>query len=178
MTKINLIPRELSVGGSVHKTAKKITNISIGTAVFAGFGVIAFLGVTLFYNQNINKLNSSNNILKNQISALQQSEQKLVFAKDRLGKITEVQAQDSAAKGLENFNFLYDFINTSGMFVLEVSVASDKLEMSMSSTSLSATTSLFEFLEANKSLFDIVEVPTFSYSPTSGYIINLEFKNK
>lgn len=177
--KINLIPAELSVGGGINKISKQLTNTSIAAAVVAGFAVVVFLGIVIFYNQDFKKINSSNNTLKNQITALQQSEQKLVFAKDRLGKIAEVQAQETALGRLVDFNFLYDFLKSnSDLSVLEVSINSDKLEMSIISTTLSATTSFFNFLNENKEDFDRIKISTFSYSPSSGYVVNLVFKDK
>lgn len=177
--KINLIPAELSVGGGINKISRQLTNTSIAAAVLAGFSVIVFLGIVIFYNQDFKKINFSNNTMKNQITALKQSEQALVFAKDRLGKIAEVQAQETALGGLIDFNFLYDFIKTSdSLSVLEVSINSDKLEMSIISTTLSATTAFFDFLEDNRENFDRIEISTFSYSPSSGYVVNLVFKDK
>lgn len=179
MKKINLIPPELSVGGLVNKIARKLATASIAGAVLAGFMAIVLLGIIIFYNQDFKKINSSNNVLKNQINALQQSEQKLVFAKDRLGKIIEVQAQDTALEGLGNFNLFYDFLKSNNdISVSEASIDSDKLEMSVISVSLSATTLLFDYIDTNKSMFGKVMVSTFSYSPTSGYVIGLVFEDK
>jgi hypothetical protein len=175
MAKINLIPPELAVAGSTNKLAQKLTQISIVGAAISIFSALVLLGVFVFFSTQLRKVTTENNSLKNQITNLQRSEQRLVFAKDRLGKIKGLSTQQSALEELEDFDLLYEFVKgKTEITVREVNVDKEMLEVSFYASTLSSITDFFKFLQENKEKLNVVDITSFSFSPSAGYILSLE----
>lgn len=176
MEKINLIPADLRVGGTTNKVSKTLNQLTVIMAGISVFAIIAILGFFFFYSSELKKATLASDGLKKQISSLEQSEQKLIFAKDRLEKISQVKNMDTALEEIAGFNLLYSFLKIhEDMSVTDVSMDTKKLEISILSTSLGSITSFYEFLDVNKKEFERVSVSIFSFNPSAGYILNLVF---
>ncbi|MCS7092487.1 MAG: hypothetical protein NZM26_03995 [Patescibacteria group bacterium] len=92
MSEINLLPEELKPSGYISKLDNAIKKISI--FLLALLILICFLGGSaygfLFYQNDL--LNNENQKLKSEILALESVEQRLVFLKDRISKVSKVNA--------------------------------------------------------------------------------------
>lgn len=179
MEKINLIPSDLRVGGITAKIVKKLNMFSLGGVVVLVVVLLGFLGVYIYNYLEIKKLNETSDSLKNQISALENSQSMLVFAKDRLGKIKKAKGGDTAIEEIDDFKVLYSFLKSrDDISITEVNIESAKLELSISAKSLSSFTAFFKNIHDTKDEFGEVELSNFAYSPTSGLVSSLVFKTE
>lgn len=180
MYNVNLIPQDLSVGGRTNKAAGAIRSLSILIAVLLVVSLLGVVGLFFYFSTTLSSVNNSNNQLKTQISNLEQSEQKFVYAKDRLDKIEKINSLESSVEEISTFNSLYNFLKGQpGMRVSEVSIDPKKLELSVSSESFGSMSNFMNNLDQESEKltkdFKTITLDSFSYSQSSGYVASLVF---
>lgn len=177
MKNVNLIPTELSVGDSVTKIAKSFKSTSVVLAAIAIFAILVAFGGFFFFSQNLKDITTESENLKRGISDLEKSEQRLIFAKDRLAKIKEIQSEENAIDEVKAFDTMYKLVTSLGnISVSGVKIDSNTIEFSVVSTSLSSMTSFFEGINDQSDLFSKVALSSFGYVPSVGYSANLVFE--
>lgn len=178
MKAVNLIPTELSVGDTTNKTANILKQASTIAGIISVVLIVSFIGIFVFYSFRVSDTVKTNDSLKQQVNSLSQSEQKLVFAKDRLLKIKEVKAKENSLNELEKYDMIFNNIKfDNNILISEVSIEPGQLEFSIISPNRDSISSFFDFLNNNKDSFDNVTVSTFSYAPTSGYNVGFVFES-
>jgi hypothetical protein len=174
--KFNLLPPELSVSKGLSKTLKiaKALNV-IGVAAFLIFGV--GLGVFFIISYfSLKSINSANDALRNQVAMQQASEQKIILLKDRIKKIMTVQKLSNALPGLATVEPLLANLSSSTS-ISQMKIDSTAIDLSLN---LKNNTDLSAFLSVinNSKIFKAITISTFSFSPTTGYLIDVNMVKK
>lgn len=176
--KINLIPSELAVPSEFVKVTKILNRITIIIASLLLIFVIVIFGLFYSFNTSIVRADQINTDLKNRISALETSEQKLVLAKDRISKIKYVQDSKSLGDEIGRFkSFISVVASNPAVLITEASLSSSGTEV----TVLAKTTEdLKLFLEplSTISVYQRIIVTSLGYSSANGYVLNVDLINK
>jgi hypothetical protein len=174
--KFNLLPPELSVSKDLSNTLKILRALDvIGIAAFLIFGV--GLGVFFIISYfSLRNINSTNSALKSQVNVRQGSEQKIVLLKDRIKKIMTAQKISDALPGLVTAEPLLANLSSSTS-ISQMKIDSTSTDLSLN---LKSNTDLSTFLSAVEisNIFKTVTVSTFSFSPTTGYLIDVNMVKK
>lgn len=169
---INLLPTNLVAQAPVSKFAnllKKIT--TLGFVLF----ILAITVVGAYYLINYFTISSSVNkqtILKEQIKSLEQTEQKVFLAKDRLDKIKTALNIESADKNLEKLENFYSAI-AGTVTISEADITSKKTEISVVARNSSFLTTFLGNLTTSD-LFKTINLTSFGFNSSNGYFITVE----
>ena len=167
--KLNLLPSDYALTGSVSTSLKAIKSLNV---VLLGIFLAAALGMTVFLvfsSISLNNLNSVNSRLKTQIQSQQSAQQQAILLKDRLVKIKEISKEPSATNNFAGatsiFNALSDFVTIS-----ELNLDSEKVNMTLG---FKTNTELNEFVKSleNQTAFSNVTLNSFGLNPVSGYLV-------
>lgn len=174
--KLNLLPPEYGTLGQLGKILR-VTR-ALGVIAMVLFFVFA-LGVSAFFiisTITINGLNSDINSLKNRVTAQQTSEQQIVLIKDRVGKIKSILATPDA---LINLTAVSPYISgLSGSTTLsDLSADSSKVDMTLTFRSNTDLTNFMSQISNDKN-FSTVVMPSFAFSSTAGYSVQITALNK
>ena len=167
MPVINLLPKDLVPREGVLKTAsvlKKVLIIGFTGLIILIVSLIAvFLVLSGRYDDSIDRQKE----LKNQISALEQTEVRLVLVKDRLVKANQVLALDSAESEMTSLDSLIGIL-PDGIVVETADLRSAMSEMTLSAPNSS---SLAEFLAKliSAGIYQRIELLSLDYSEAKGY---------
>jgi len=173
---INLLPKDLLPSAGLIKTAKLLKNL-----LTLGFGIftIALVGLVAFFTLNSISLRSSSarqEELKTSIKALEQTEQGLVLVKDRLAKVKEVLGKDSGAEEIDNLAKVSS-LTTAGVDLTEAVVFKDELDTTFNVSDASLLTSFMAQIIATGT-YKRIDLNSFSFNPSVGYLISLAFVTK
>lgn len=174
--KVNLLPTELRVSGGVAqflKISRMLGVIALAVFLVSGLGLGAFFAISSI---ELNNLNTANDSLKSQEATLSKTEAQLVVLKDRIAKIKIAQAVPSSTKNLTNFDPLLSSLST-GTKIGELDVDTAKITASMDFTSNSDLRSFVNAISTS-SIFKNVTIASFSFNPTTGYLVNLTIATK
>ncbi|EKE05790.1 MAG: hypothetical protein ACD_19C00176G0012 [uncultured bacterium] len=175
---INLISQEMTVPTKIVVLAKVLNKISIIGTIFLILAAIGLISGLLYFNSQYKKTISNIDSLKVKITDLEESEQKLILAKNKLSKIAYIRSINSIDNELDNYNALKNqiLINSVSFDTAEVIFDPNKTETSFKfsdTTNLSnALTTLSKFDKYKK-----IILTSLGYNTTSGYLINLIFSN-
>jgi hypothetical protein len=169
---INLLPTNLVAQGPVVKIANTLKKI-----VIAGFSIfiLAVVIIVAYYLINFFTLRSSlakQEVLKTNIKALGQTEQKVFLIKDRLDKIKIVLGAESADKNLEKLEGFLSLISQN-VIISEAQISSKNTEVSIIAKSSSALTSFMGSLMTTE-VFKTINLTSFGFNPVNGYFITVE----
>lgn len=172
--KINLLPAEYSVSGSLAKTLRLVRTLNV---VFAGCFIVFLVGLVsylVFASVQLKKLVGFEENLKAQITASQQSEQQLVLVKDRISKILLIKSMANASA---NINKIDGYVADLGQDALltELDVDSRKTDLSVVVKTNSRLTSLIKSI-AESQIFKTVVLSAFGYNPSSGYLVSVQIQ--
>lgn len=173
---LNLLPEELAGSKKLSSTVKILKNLSLISVVLL---IVFSLGVITFLIINTTQLRSLEEQaadLQTQIRAQQTAEQKLVLLKDRLIKAKAVGNLESAG---DNFNEMIPVFNSLPFDsnLTELSVDSQKIDVSMTFGSSASLTQFFEGLSSFDS-FSKVTLTSFGLNPATGYVVGMRFIRK
>ena len=173
---LNLLPPELSVSKSLDALLKTLRAVGVIAAVaflVFGIGVAAyFIVVTV----TLNGLNTKVTVLKNQVTANEQSEQQVILLKDRLAKITSVQNLPSLLPNLIAIEPTFTNLSTSSAISqMQVDAAGANLTMDIKTNS-----DLTTFLTSvrNPDVFKTAGLTAFSLNPAIGYSLTVQMVKK
>lgn len=169
--KVNLLPTEQRVGKGLQRVlriTRMLGVISLG--VFIVFS-LALGGFFIFKSVQLSDLKSTNASLASKIAGLETSETKMVLLKDRLGKIKSLQNIPTSLNNLNSINSLLEPAGTSST-VNDLSVAPNKVSASIN---FKNNTDLDAFLSgvSESTGFKTVSLSSFSFNPTTGYLVNI-----
>jgi hypothetical protein len=120
---INLLPDELKPNSTTLKASKKLRKVSIlMLTVFVIAGLVVG-GVVLVFSNLISLSDKKQATLKSEITALEQTETRLVLIKDRLGKIGRLEQEDLLDKKI---GILRGVIERTGELVVISDIVVDK----------------------------------------------------
>ena len=176
MPQINLLPEELSPKGSIIRLAtglKTIVLVGFVILIVVTGGLVAYLTFTSF---EIKTLHEKEEQLKQQISALNESEQRLVLLKDRLEKINLVLNSDSSNQEVDKLISLYSLV-PSEMRInqLEISPNNTRTDL-LATNSLDLTQFMANLVVSD--LYSLIKLTTFGFNPRTGYSVAFEMQSK
>lgn len=167
MPTINLLPTDLAPKGPTLRIVNYLKQI-----VFIGFVIflLVTLGLAGFFILTSLELNGSvsrQEVLKTQIKSLEQTEQKVVLLKDRLGKIRKILAMSDSQ---ENIGKAQDVLGMAvgGISIGELEVSADETKLIISSSNSSSFSQFLANLTTSK-LYETIILSSFSFNPNSGY---------
>lgn len=169
---INLIPEEVAPKGAAARLSIFLRTVSaIGLTLF----ILVVFGLTSYYLVNYFQLRASESRqenLKNVISSLQDTESSLILLRDRLSKVKEVYAHDSADKNINAVSQVFAQV-PSGISISDFETTLKKIDMSVIAQS---SLSLSQFINVliTSDLFETINLKSFSFNPTGGYVATLE----
>ncbi len=169
---INLLPTNLVAQGPVIKitnTLKQIVTIGFSVFILAVIMVAAYYLINFFTIKNSLTKQES---LKNNIKALEQTEQKVFLIKDRLDKIKIASGVESADKNLEKLEGFLSLISQN-VIISEAQISSKNTEVSIIAKSSDALTSFMGSLMATE-VFKTIDLTSFGFNPVNGYFITVE----
>lgn len=176
MATINLLPTELLPSAGLLKTAKLLRSIlTIGFGIF----VVAVLGLVGFFSVNTLSLRSSTarqEELKNSIRSFEQTEQGLILVKDRLSKVKEVEGKENAQNEIDALSTLFSQV-PAGVTLSEAVISKEQLDTTFAVGNSAVLGQFMAGLIATEG-FTKIELLSFSFNPTVGYLVSVGFSSK
>lgn len=149
--------------------------VTIGLALF----VITAAGLAAYFVINSINLRTSianQNTLKESIKSLEQTEQSLILVVDRLSKVKEINNKPSVAKELENLSSVLGAIPTEAKLT-EAVLNRGTTDLSFMVENSTILTQLMASIII-RTEYQRIDLLSFSFNPTLGYIISLSFASK
>jgi hypothetical protein len=170
MANINLLPPDLVPKTSVIKISSLILNfVYAGIALFLVL-IVGLAALFIFNSTKIKSLTTKKTNLETSIKSFQDTEQQIVLAKDRIGKILNIWESPTAGKGLPFFSKLNDLFS-QGVNIVDAKISSAAIEATMV-TSNSQNVTKFLTMLISSDVFKSVLLKSFNYSPTIGYSVS------
>lgn len=176
MASINLLPTALLPNPSVLKLSKLLKSL---VTLFLVLFVIVAAGVSGYFLINSYTLDASlknQEVLKKSVQSLEQTEQSLFLVKDRVAKVKEIYANPSVKPDVEALSKILTVIPTDASLT-EADMGNDSLETTFSVNNSLTLVKLMAAIVTQTS-YSRVELLSFSFNPTAGYITSLSFSNK
>ncbi len=171
--KINLIPAEMAVPARAVKVAKVINNISLVGVVVLILSIVVIGGLFFYFNSENDNLVNSISSLKSRIVSLEQNEQKLVLAKDRISKINIVQKLKSVSGEVGRFKKFSEIVaSVPGAVISEANLTSKGSEVSLLAQSTDSLSGILVPL-ASLDEYRRITLSSLGYNPNSGYILTI-----
>lgn len=172
---INLLSGDLVAKEPVQKLASTLKTVAyIGYAVL----IVALLSIGAYFfllRSQINASETNQNNLKTSIQSFQDSEQSLVLVKDRLKKADVVFGEQTSTKAISNFEQMVTGVPADARMT-EGEITADKTSATFLVTSSSSLVQLVANL-ISKGLYKNIQLKSFGYTPTSGYLIGFQMDN-
>lgn len=176
MAAINLLPTELLPTAGLLRTARLLrTVLTVGFGIF----VVAALGLVAFFSVNALSLRSSNarqEELTNSIKSFEQTEQGLVLVKDRLTKVNEVEGKENADNEIDSLSALFGKV-PSGVSLTQAVISKDELDTTFVIGNSSVLGQFMANLIATEG-FTKIDLLSFSFNPSVGYLVSVGFLSK
>lgn len=177
MKQINLIPTEMAVPAKTVTISKSLNKISTIGATFLLVMVLASISILVYYNMQYKKIVYDTDILKDKIGILERSEQKLVLAKDKLAKITQIKKADFVDDELSSFeNFEQQILAMDESALSETDISPLKIKTSLSFKTSSYLTSSLEFLSKFPKFKRII-LTSLNYNPSAGFLVDITLED-
>lgn len=142
-------------------------------AVFIVLVVISFSYLFILSTQ-ITSSNTTQGSLKTSISSLESTEQRVVLMKDRISKINALTKEEDTQELIGAFESITKQVPITAVLIAgEVTDEASKISYLMPSSS--SLVELMAVVSANED-YEIVLLKAFSYTPSSGYLVNFEMK--
>jgi hypothetical protein len=174
--KLNLLPPNYALSGPVGQIVKFARPLNVILLALFIITVLGMGGFFIFSSLSLKNLTASNDVLKNQIQGQSAAQQQMVLLKDRLGKIKTVQGVSTATKSLTSIDPFLALI-TGDSTLSELNVNSQKVTATIVFKSNSGLTNFLKSVSSSTD-FSLVTLGTFSYNPTSGFQVGLNFTKK
>ncbi|MEK7168971.1 MAG: hypothetical protein AAB778_03095 [Patescibacteria group bacterium] len=166
---MNLIPSDMAVPAAAVKLAKLLNKISTISALVLLLTILSVGGLFFYFSSENSKQATRIFSLKAKINSLQQNEQKLILAKDRLAKIALIQQSKSVNKEILRFKEFSNLVSTSGSKVTEASLGSKGTEVTLLSENSEILAQILkplsEFID-----YKTVILSSLSYNAGTGFI--------
>lgn len=174
MVDINLLPTDIAPKSPVNRAANLIKRIAIYGAVALIVFLLGIGGYIVYLQSQIRSSVSNQAELENSIRLLEQAEQSLVLLKDRIRRANTVLAKDTATPALENFEEL-TLVTSQGVGLTDAEINTEVSEVSYI---ISSSSQLVQLMAGVFSIeaYERIELTSFGFSPTSGYLVGLEMR--
>ena len=173
---LNLLPTELSVSkslGALLKTLRAVGVIAVAAFLVFGIGVAAYFIVV---KVTLDGLNTKVTVLKNQVTANEQSEQQVILLKDRLAKISSVQNLPSLLPNLSAVKPTFTNLSAvSAISQMQVDATGFNLTLNIKTNS---DLTVFLATVRNPDVFKTAGLTAFSLNPTTGYSLTVQTVKK
>ena len=165
---INLLSQELKPKPYVVNFAKILKKLAMVSLLVFLVGVILLVGTIFIFSQRTRAAISSQEALKREIKALQETEQRIVLIKDRIDKIESVYKEENATDGVASIREISRVI-PEGTLIQEFSLEPDNTEVKVLADSLS---SLAKFASGITGLgsFEKIVLKSLEFDPEKGYV--------
>jgi hypothetical protein len=127
--------------------------------------------IMLISSIELNSLKSRGDSLKVSIRNLEVTEQKTVLLKDRISKIGQIRSTENSNDEINLISGLISGIQGTS-YVSEVSLDSQKIDLSLVFRNSSDLSNFLKGLVSNKP-FSSVVLSSFGFTPANGYILSL-----
>lgn len=171
--KINLIPTEMAVPASAVKLSVLLNKISMVVVILLILSSIGFAVSFFLLSQQSDEVAASVDSLKLKIAELEQNEQKLVLAKDRIEKITIVKKSGSVNEEVSRYKAFSSLLTAAGGSSISEANISDKgTEVIVVSTDSNSLTSLLQPLAESVNYKNII-ISSLGFSSGTGFLSSL-----
>lgn len=174
MADINLLPTDIAPKSPVNKAANLLKKIAIYGAVALVLFLLAVGGYILFVQSQIRTSIANQNQLEDSIRSLEQTEQSVVLLKDRIKRANTVLSEETATPALDSFEELTFTIPQTARLT-EVEINTESTEVSYIVASSGDLTQLMAGLFSVEG-YETVELTSFGFSPSAGYLVGLVMK--
>ena len=171
MPAINLLPKDLTPKEGVVKVADLIKKIV--TIGFTGLivSLIVLIASYFYINEKIKEAQKRQENIKIEISALEQTEVRLVLVKDRLQKAETILALDTAKEEINKLDLLFDLL-PSGAEINETDVSLNGTTLIIH-TDNSAILSEFLAKIVSSGIYSGIGLHSLQYNQFTGFILEL-----
>ena len=171
MPDINLLPEELKPKGFALKIAKTLNKLALFTVLVSFLVLLLIGGSSLLLSLNLRRVNSQDEVLKGQVKALEQTEQKLVLVKDRIGKIQAILASGGVYDEVDLLKAIIDKKPQNVTF-LSSKIVPDGVSIKFNAKTSFDITDFYKVLyEAKIQKFELV---SFNFSSDTGYEVEVK----
>lgn len=176
MAVINLLPRDISAKGPVVKISSLIKKLAVVSFVLFLLTALGMLVMFILNSVQIKSLNTSSEALKTSIKSLETTEAGLVLVKDRLAKAKEVLAGESGGDEAEGLASITSALPGS-VVLSEAEISKDILNATFVASDSQGLTLLMAQI-ISQDAFARVELVSFNFSPSTGYMPSFSMKVK
>lgn len=169
--KINLLPVDLGAGRDVLKVSKAINKIVTGVASLLMVVLFLAFGYLFLISRQIADKTTSNEVLKQNIRSLENTEQKLILVKDRAQKIQTILAQKNATDNAINISKTLSGLSIP-VILEDAEIDVNQTEFTVVSDSSLGMSSFLTSIQASG--YKEVTLKNFEFRPTGGYVMTLE----
>lgn len=175
MANINLLPSDFGPKGSVLKIAGVLKKLIVSLFfILLVLGSLVF-GYVMFLKVELKKSQLAQENLKSSIKILEQTEQKLYLLKDRISKIKSVFAMENLGSDIP---FVDNILSQcTDISFSDIRVLPKKIVISLATPRNASLGSFFDNLNQDVN-FESVKVNSITFSPTAGYLVDLELTLK
>lgn len=171
MTDINLLPQELKPKSYAIKVSKGLRKVALYFLVVFLI-VLMVMGVTYFgLNFRLGSLTKVQRGLESRVNNLQDSEQKLVLIKDRLGKIDTILGSEEAKTDLSTIDLISKNLPDQ-VVITSVQVAGGTTSVGIGANSSQDLSRFFSILFSLN--FKRVLLTSFFYTKDTGYRVEVQ----
>ncbi len=173
---INLLPVDLAPTGSIAKIANTLRKVNVLLIIvfFTGGAIIG--AILLVTSIQIRQVSLSNNKLTTNIKSLEKTEQRLVLAKDRIDKAGTILKKNFVSNEVQNLQGFYSQL-PEDVVVGEVEVSEKGTDISILTTNSLSLSRLLATV-VSLSIYKRVELISFNYNPSLGFISGLHLSSK
>lgn len=169
MANINLLPPDLIPKSSVIKFSNLILNLVYGGIALFLVLILGLVSLFILNSAKTKSLTASKNQLETVVKSYQETEQQMVLAKDRLGKINDIWKKASADKGIDALTPLTNLFS-AGVNLNDVKITAISIEATVTTASNQLVTQFLSTLISSK-FFTSIFLKSFTYNPSMGYSI-------
>ncbi len=173
---INLLPTEFAPSARVARIANLIrTLVFVGLSVFI-VSTAAMVALFLFDSFSVSQSLTRQEATKGVIKSLETTEQRFVLIQDRLGKAKIIMSESGAGEALTKLKDLLPIIPGSAS-ISGAEITPDKTKFSVTSSSSQDLANFLATLVSGN-YYKKIDLASFSFSPTGGYLVSLEAFSK
>jgi len=172
MSTINLLPKDLTPKQGVVKVTELVKKIDIiGFSVLIA-ALVILIGLYFYINGKIDESKIRQENLKVEISALEETEVRLVLVKDRLQKAESVLSQDTAKDEIINLNSVTKIL-PEGVEIIQSTITQNTTTLIFNADNSSSLSKLLALL-ASSGIYRGIKLTSLKYNQLTGYSLSLE----
>ena len=170
MSEINLLPQELKPKGYAIKLSKTFRKVATVCLIVFFVGFVLFIGANVLLSFQVRSLKNTDSVLKSEIAALEQTEQKLILVEDRLQKIINIQESNDSTEEVESIQAILDR-SPLDVLIEEITLNNNSANLVISTD---RSSNLTRFLSVVFTLgFRRIDLKSFDYNESSGYKVEV-----